>query len=307
MKRSGHLAAVFVIALVTVSTMFAFAWAENGGRPDLILAHSGAVLAEVDTKDATAAMKVWVAKLAKDLGYTAESYITPQPERIVEDLENGDVDVVAVTSLEFLRFVKGANVELIMSHVRRGQPTQKYLLVTKTGSGLNNIGDLRQKRIAVLKNDQISLLFLNTLLLRQNLAEAPTFFSAVQEKLKSSQIILSVFFGQADACITTESSLSTVMELNPQVQKALHIVASSPPVMDSIMVARKDYSEDLKRKLIEKCRDLKNTPRGKQILLLFKIDDLIPANESSLDSLKQLVAEYDRLKTRQNKHVARGG
>lgn len=307
MKRSRFSMSLSVLAFAVVRAVLAVAGTDNGGRPDLIFAHSSAVLAEVDTKDATAAMKVWVAKLAKDLGYTAESYITPEPERMAEDLEKGNVDVVAVTSLEFLRFIKRPTVELIMSHVRRGQYTQRYLLVTKSGSGLKKISDLRKKRIIVLKNDQIGMLFLNTLLLREDLSEAPSFFSSVQEKLKSSQVILSVFFGQADACITTESSLTTVVELNPQVKEGLTIVASSPPIMDSIMVARKDYGEDAKRRLIEKCQELKNTPRGRQILLLFKIDDLVPVKESSLDSLKHLVAEYDRLKAKKMRQVARVG
>lgn len=90
-------------------------------------------------------------------------------------------------------------------------------------------------------------------------------------------------------------------------KKDIHTVTSSPPLVDKVLVVRKDYRDDYKKKAIVTCQELTKTPRGKQILNLFKMDGVVPASELSLESIKSLLAEYDRLKARQGKHVARGG
>ena len=297
---------VSLIALVILCMAGQTGWAQTQGRPDLVFAYSAMTLPDIDVKDSTAALKVWVKELGKDLGHIVDAYVFYSLDEIVRDLDKGNVDFVAMSALDYLRIKATGNTELVMSHVRRGVSTQKYLLLTKTGTPFTKIGDLKNKKVAVLKNDQTALFFLNTLLLRQNLPEASSFFSEVQEKTKPSQVVLAVFFGQVDACIITDTTLNTMIELNPQVQKGLNTVASSPDLVDAVMIVRKTYREDFKEKALKVTKDLNKTTRGKQILTLFKVDGFTQATESSLESIRGLVAEHDRLKKQQSQHAARG-
>lgn len=196
MTRHKHPWVISLLTLVALCAIYAFALAEHSGRPDMVVAYVSNILLEIDSKDAVAALKVLVRELAKDFGHTSESYIAESSQRIADDLKKGIVDLVGLSSIDFLRLENKINAEVAFGYARGGRSAQTYLLITKNGIGITKVGDLKNRKIAVLKNDQTSMLFLNGLLLRNNLPEATSFFSEVQEKTKPSQMILAVFLAR---------------------------------------------------------------------------------------------------------------
>jgi ABC-type phosphate/phosphonate transport system substrate-binding protein len=150
----------------------------------------------------------------------------------------------------------------------------------------------------VFKDDDIGALYLNTILLKQKLGEAKDFFGQIEGKSRASQIVLPVFFGQADACVINDVSFKTMVEMNPQLGKDLKILSSSPDLLVGMGVFRKGMPSDLKERIITVAKGLKTQPRGKQVLLLFKMEDLDVIRESDLTATRELVAEYDRIRPR---------
>jgi ABC-type phosphate/phosphonate transport system substrate-binding protein len=269
--------------------------AEAGRRADLIITYSTKTLSDVDAKDADAAMKIYAEELARQIGYTAESHTCDSIETILTDLQNGRVDLVSLTSVDYLRFKNKMDVELAAAHVRGGKNGVKYLLIANQARGYTKLGDLKGTRVAVLKGDDIAPLFLNTILLKEKQGDVKTFFSSVENKSKASQTVLSVFFGQAEACITTELAFKTMAEMNPQLGRDLTIVASSKELATIVSLFRRALSDNIKQKTMDVARTLENNPRGRQVLLLFKIEALRPLRETDLVGIKDLVSEHDRL------------
>jgi ABC-type phosphate/phosphonate transport system substrate-binding protein len=188
------------------------------------------------------------------------------------------------------------DVNLSLGQVRGGKVSLKYLLLTSANSGYTQLRDLKDKKLFLPKEDDIAALYLSTLLLKNRLGEAKNFFSSVEEKTKPSQVVLSVFFGQADACVTTDVTLKTMIELNPQLGKILKVMSSSQELVTSVAVFRRSVSADIQKKTVDIGVKLQDNPRGRQVLLLFKIDGLVPLKESDLTGIKDLVSEYDRLR-----------
>jgi hypothetical protein len=60
---------------------------------------------------------------------------------------------------------------------------------------------------------------------------------------------------------------------------------------------RKNCDEEIKRRILDAVFNLEDYTNGEQVLLLFKIDGVAPALESDLDTLKDLLNEYAKLKT----------
>ena len=292
LKRAVVIMFVCILPLLVVQA----ARQEAGGRADLVFAYPYKVLADVDPKDATAAMKIYVDELAKQTGYHAESIIYDSIEEIVEKVKKGMVDFVIFPSMDYLRIKNRVDVSLSLGQVRGGKVSVKYLLLTRANTGYTQLKDLKDKKMLISNGDDIAAMYMSTLLLKNRLGEAKNFFSSVEEKTKASQVVLSVFFGQADACVTTDVTLKTMIELNPQLEKILKVMSSSQELVTSVAVFRRSVSADIQKKTIDIGVKLQDNLRGRQILLLFKIDGLVPLKESDLIGIKDLVSEYDRLR-----------
>ena len=151
------------------------------------------------------------------------------------------LDFAVMTSVDYLRMAAILKVKPEMARFRNGKATIKYLLLRNSDSQNQELVTLKNKNLAVLKTDQLGLLFLNTQLLKAKLPEADRFFSSIQGKNKESQAILAVFFGQADACVVSDVGFSTMVELNPQVGRKLQVISESPDFIQTVGSFRSDY------------------------------------------------------------------
>lgn len=270
---------------------------ETARKADLVLAYSLQGLADVDAKDAIAALRIYTSELAKSVGYAADSYLYDNLDRVIADIQMGKADLIALSAMEYLRIKGRAELELALGHVKGGKKSVKYLLITHQKNGYTHLESLREKRLLMSKGDSTAQMYLQTLLLRQKFGDLNTFFSAVDEKSKTSQVTLPVFFGQADACIITDVAFKTMVEMNPQLGRDLKVMASSPELTTHVTAFRKSLAEDIKEKTLDVGKMLKNSARGRQVLMLFKIEDLVPINEPDLESLRNLVGEYNQLRS----------
>lgn len=265
-------------------------------RPDLCVAYSTRAFPDLDAKDVQAAMQLYVRELGKEAGRRAEGYVYDSSNGLISEIRLGNYDLIALSSVTYLRIRDSVDTELALAHVKGGKISVRYLLVVGAQSPYQNLRDLRGKRINLLKGDDIGPLYLDTLLLQQRLPEARKFFASVEEKSKPSQLVLPIFFGQSDVCVITDTAFKNMAEMNPQVAKATRILASSDEMVGSITVFRKSVTKDIKRKSLDVAMSLKNSVRGRQILTLFKIEDLSPVKEPDLAGISKLIHDHDRLR-----------
>jgi ABC-type phosphate/phosphonate transport system substrate-binding protein len=286
------------LALFSVTTLVSDVGADTTQKPDFVIAYSPRSLVDVDPKDAMAAFKIYVEELARKIGYTGASAPYDNVESVMKEVENGKVDMISMSSIQYLRVRNKSLIEPAYGNVRGGKTTLRYLLLVNNKQGFMKITDLQGKKVILLKGEEIGALYLNVVLLRQRLGEARDFFSSVDEKVKTSQAVLSVFFGQADACVVNDLAYQTMIEMNPQLGRDLKALYTSPELLDNLAVFRKNMDNTIKQKTREVASGLKTNPRGKQILMLFKIEDLAPIKESDMSATKELLAEYDRLRAK---------
>ena len=177
---------------------------------------------------------------------------------------------------------------------------ERYLLLTQSGSGLNQIDDLRGRDIAVLENMTTNLAgyWLETLLLEKQLGTQDEFFRDIKIVEKASTSVLPVFFGNRHACVVDESAFAVMTEMNPQVGRRLQSIAASEPYVDSLIAfSRSGWETGTQREdMCQGLAELHLEPEGQQILNLFKASKLIPFKESHLDTVRELRATHDRLR-----------
>jgi ABC-type phosphate/phosphonate transport system substrate-binding protein len=296
MKPYRKRAVVSMFACLLTIILAQAARQEAERKADFIVAYTDKMLTDIDPKDMASAMKLYVDEISKQAGYRGEAYRYDTLDEVVGKVNKDMFDVVALTSLDYLRIEKRVDVELGFGQVKGGKSTLKYLLLANANRGFTKLSDLKNKKLFMPKGDDIAALYLSTVLLKNRLGEVKNFFSSMEEKTKPSQVVLAVFFGQADACVTTDTALKSMVEMNPQLEKAMNVVTSSPELVTSVTVFRRSLNADIKKKAFDIALKLKDSLRGKQILLLFQTDGGTLLKESDLAGIREMVSEYDRLR-----------
>lgn len=264
----------------------------------------------VNPNDAEAAFRVFSQTVGRQQGYLLDTStrLFESAADCEAEVKRGGLTLVVTDALEYLG-MDIPDMEPVFVHYEQGMVLKDYLLLTRRGSGLNTLADLRGKDITVLssKSGNVSVTWLEVLLLENGLGTPAAFFKKVDVVTKPSTTVLPVFFGGKAACVVDRLGLGIMAEMNPQVGSNLVPIAVSEPFLDSLTcITRTGYSsgrgrEDFQRSL----RDLHLEPAGRQILTLFKVDRLVPFKEEYLEGVKNLRARAARLKTREPTQTCR--
>jgi phosphonate transport system substrate-binding protein len=131
--------------------------------------------------------------------------------------------------------------------------------------------------------------WLDSLLTARVSSGAQGFFGSISEATKATQVVMPVFFGQADACLVNRSLLETMSELNPQVGRQLLILEQSPGFVTGILAARKNFSHTQRDTVVKILQEMHTDPKGKQIMSLFRITRLVPFMPEHLASVEKVL------------------
>ena len=269
---------------------------EVDNRPRLSVGYTTKSLGDIDIKDIKAALTSWIQELGEREGFRTENHIYDDIQSLFKDYQKGMLDLVVLQSLDYFRNVDKTGRELAITKVKQGKLHTRYVFVTDNNVPSNSMGYLKNKKLSITRQSDLGMAFMDTILLKAKLPEAHRFFSDIQKKNNESQALLAVFFGQADACITTEMAFKTMAELNPQVGEKLRIAAISPELIETVSFFSDNVDSRYREKLANATMKLHTYPRGKQVLLLFNADKNVRLTKENLVSTKAFVEEYYALK-----------
>jgi ABC-type phosphate/phosphonate transport system substrate-binding protein len=296
MNNTDGLKRLRLSALVILLIFPCFLYGADTVQPGFTCGFVPTSFPEMNAKDAMAALMLWANEVGKGVGFDARAVLYNNVEPMLTDFRKGKVDMITLSTHDYLSMSKPPNVDLGVISSKQGKKTVRYALLVQSETPYVDIRDLKNKKLAVLRNNTLGLMFLNNELLKRRVPEAPQFFSTISETIKESQAVLAVFFGQADACVTTETNLKIMIELNPQIGKRLKTLLISPELLNSCAFFRPDYDPRLKERIIKTIITSNESQRGKQLLTLFNADNLEMMRENDLTTVRQLFSEYSRLK-----------
>lgn len=263
---------------------------------------SQSMLGEVNENDARAAMRGWADALMRQSSFDIEwAGIMEGTEQLVQALGKRQVDGLALTTSEYVlvsQLLDPDHVIVDESSVREGQ---RYLVLVQSDSNFRSLADLRGRNLVTYKNSTTSMAaaWLETSLSAAELGPSDTFFAHSTTNVKLSRgVVLPVFFRQVDACLVTQRAFNAMIELNPQLGRQLRVVATSPVVVPSVMVFRRDMPVAAREAFTKLLLDLHKNPIGQQIQTLFQIRRCVVANNSVLRTSLDMLANYERLKSR---------
>jgi ABC-type phosphate/phosphonate transport system substrate-binding protein len=265
-------------------------------RPVLRLAISESLVGDVNLNDARASMVVWMRRIAQDLELDLQydPQVFENSERLAVRVRQGQLDTVAINILEYRRMIDWLNGSQVVVPTQRTK--LEYILLVRADAGISKLADLKGRRLMALKVPKacIAAAWLSNLLDGEESGGAERFFGSIVPDTKPARVILPVFFGQADACLTTSSSFATMSELNPQVAKRLRPLATSPEIVSSLYTFRRDWEHSTRDQMIRALADLRSSPSGRQVLTMFQCESLVMKDSSCLNNSLAILEQAER-------------
>lgn len=271
----------------------------HSGRHSFRIGFTNSHFTEVNGKDAKAAMKIWAKTIADERGMPVEPEISifDELDSLGEGLRKKRVDAAAINTLEYALLRQSVRFDPIFFHFEKGTPASRYVLLSNRNSTVRATADLKGKRLRIHRNPRTCLapLWLEILLANGDFGRMDDFVTEVCWESKLSSVLLPLFFQKTDACVVTRAGFDTMRELNPQVGDKLMVIAESLEVVTRLFAFRADFQSHFRKEILSSLESMHQSVEGRQILNLFRTEELRRKPETLLETSLEMVEEYERL------------
>ncbi len=253
-------------------------------------------------EDARAAVSLLTRKIVDRNSWTGESHSYDSLAEMERDIRDRRTQLLGIQADEYLELRKRVPIDPIMVTIGDRGLELGLLLLVRKDSGIRSLRDLKNRSIVVTKRSSqygnLNHVWLETLLLREGIRERERFFTTVKEVQTVKQVVMPVFFRQADACIVTRQVFELSVELNPQLGKQLTAIARIDNLAPGIIVIDRRLPDDIRQKLRQTLLTLHEAPDGQQMLMLFQVRKLVPFQPEYLKATEALFAEHRKRRAR---------
>jgi len=251
--------------------------------------------------DVEGAFRTLITSVGRTRGYatTVKMRLFTDPEQFRAAIDAREINFAIFDSLTFLSRPRWGDLTPVFMPATHGAVGRRMLLLVRRGSGIRTLGDLRDKSFVELQSADLSAAhtWLRSRLRAIGVASPDDFFRSLEYTGKPSAAVLRVFFGKCDACLADDIDFQLMTELNPQVGAQLQVLDTSAPLVGTVICASEaNWSPRAFRPaLLEALGELQLDPAGRQMLSLFKIDQLVPYEEARLTPVRELAASVAKV------------
>lgn len=267
---------------------------QSGDKPLVHMGGSSVVWRTIPRKDAEIAFNAVLEELMASSPLRLRVTIYPSIQDVAAAMDKNEINGFFGTPLEYTHFADRLGEEIMATRFENLPLQQQVLLLTRKGDAGKPLAQMRNKRLALSRFQDIEELFLNTLLLRQGLPEIAGFFAQRSEPKNPNVAIMDVYFGKADLTIVSERDFQTAVELNPQIGNELVIQHKSPPVLQYIGGVSKTIDRKKLRELMRILQE--NSGRGRRLASVIPEQLIVEITRNDLNSIFELKSEYETLK-----------
>jgi hypothetical protein len=273
------------------------AWADEA-PPPIAIGFYTPVFRDVPRADVEVSLKFWIDELAHLVKLKFKPIrFYDHMEDLKRDMKSGEINFIVATSMGVVQYFS-------MDELRDGfsglkEVPDHLFLVVKRSSGIRTPADLAGKRVAILEGDELSEVYLDTLMMKALGKAAVTRAPSVTHEKRSSTLVHRVFFNQADAALVRRNTYESAMAMNPQIDQQLQVLETysfkgrSPHIgLFSARVAPQDAQA-----ITRSAMTMGSTSRGRQVLDIYHADNMVLTKVSDLDPFLDLLTQYRTLKS----------
>jgi hypothetical protein len=267
----------------------------NPGREEVArMAFNVKVARDLNRGDVQAALGMWAEELSGKFDVPAETLFYEDMASLRRDFDKGKVNFVIAAGMDFARYFRPE--ELAEGFRGALQSDHSLLLLARRDAGVADLGGLAGKRVALLKDDELSDIYLETVCLRHYKRPCKQVFGNIEAVANSNQLILRLVFGKADLVLSRRSGYETAREMNPQIGRVALELTQFPLKSSYYGFYGRDVPRAFRARSLRHAPEMHKEVRGRQVLEVFRMDRLELVGGEELRPFYDLLAEYESLR-----------
>ncbi len=242
-------------------------------------------------------MEVWIKAMTGKYDIATEVHYYSDPVEMAKDFEKNVINMVVATPLTFVRyFDPKLLLPGVVGYSSTKEKSEKMLLLVRKERVKEPIEKLLKGSIAIPEMADNARFYLRKLALSGGLDEHLRFIHTKGQ----SRAIFKLFFKQVDMAVVSQATYETAYELNPQILEKIAIYKTADLYIGNLVFLRKGIDPYLRRTVLEKSSTLVDTPKGRQVLIMFGVDTIDRCLLSDLEPTRKLFREYRWIKQKKS-------
>lgn len=274
------------------------ALATHGARadepPPIAIGFYMPLIRDVPRRDVEVTLRFWVEELTKSFNLTYRPVrLYDNMNELKRDMLADEINFVVASSMAVAQHFSNAELAGGFSGVKA--TPEHLLLVVRRAAGIRTLTDLAGKRVLVLDQDELSEIYLKTLLMKASLS--PNSLAAIKTEKRSNSLVLQLFFNQGDAALINRSAFEIARTMNPQIGERLEVLEAYTFEARSsgtgLFSAR--VSPEHRDFITQAALKIGTTVRGRQLLDIYQADAMVKTEVSDLNPYRELLETYLKL------------
>lgn len=237
----------------------------------------------------------------KDIGkgkdYSMKIKTYPNSGQIVNLLENRKIVGYFGSTKLFIDNQSLFNPDLLLTPVLTDNVMQRYILLVRKDSGIDNIAKLKNTSISYCEADEVGMMYLRKLLKDNNIIDINTFFSKLVIKKNPNLDISAVFFKETKASLVLEADFQVAAELNPQLKQQLVVLKTSPEYIVGLFAVLNNIDGPMTNAELEKnVMSLGNAIQSKSLMKSYHYGAIRKIKLEDLNSVRELIDSLKEIK-----------
>jgi hypothetical protein len=248
---------------------------------------------DLNRADVRGALEVWAEELTRKFQVPSQVHFYSEIAPLQNDFESGRIIMVIADAMTFVRYFKPT--DLAEGFTTKLPSDASLLLLSKSDSKTIN---LQGKRVAQIGNDDLSSLYLETLCLRhygKSCEDNQVTFVPVSN---NHQAVTKLLFGQAELALVNRHGFEIAKELNPQLANVGRVVSELPFDTQYFGFFSAKVDRIVRARALQSIPSTNTDLRGRQMLEVFKVDQVALADPVALQPFYRLEKEYRDLKAK---------
>lgn len=265
--------------------------------PPIAIGFHTPVIRDLPRKDVEVSLRFWIEEMARTIG------VSYKPVRFYDDfaslrrdLLSGEINFIVATTMGIVQHIPASAIADGFAGYKLAD--DNLLLVVRREAGIRSPADLAGKRVGILDGDELSQIYLETLLMQTWGQPDWGRLGAIAREQRSTKLTHRLFFGQDDAALIHRNGYEAALALNPQIGQKLQILddytfkARSPHI--GLFSSR--ISPEYRELVTQGSLNLNNNVRGRQVLEIYHADHMVRTPVSDLDAYWELIKTHRALK-----------
>ena len=251
--------------------------------------------AEVSKEDTKVAVDFYLQKLLYNTGNKPFAMIFSELDVLKQALQNKDVLMASMSTPDFLRLAPDSLLKPILTRVKtNGDISDTFVILVHKNKNWTALQDLKNPSVRIQQNDILAKYWLQVALARAQHPQALQFFSAIEQDVRPSQSILSVFFGKSDVCVVNTAVFEAMSQLNPQIAQKLVPILTSPKFLTGFLCTHVEMPIERQDVITKASLALSQSEDGRQVIRLFKTKEIVPFQDAYIKTVVDLFDQHKK-------------